>query len=45
MFTASDAVLMDYKVTVVKDAVAGLSREDHEAALRIMKDVMAVNLV
>jgi nicotinamidase-related amidase len=45
MFTASDAVLRDYKVTVVKDGVAGLSNEDHEAALRIMKNVMGVNLV
>lgn len=45
MFTASDAVLRDYKVTVVNDAVAGLSREDHEAALRIMKNVMGVALV
>ena len=45
LFTASDAVLRDYKVTVVKDAVAGLSIEDHEAALRIMKNVMGVNLV
>ncbi|MDI6728616.1 MAG: isochorismatase family cysteine hydrolase [Thermodesulfovibrionales bacterium] len=45
MFTASDAVLRDYKVTVVKDGVAGLSEEDHEAALRIMKNVMGVRLV
>lgn len=45
MFTASDAILRDYKVTVIKDGVAGLSKEDHEAALRIMKNVMGVNLV
>jgi nicotinamidase-related amidase len=45
MFTASDAVLRDYKVTVVKDGVAGISKEDHEAALRIMKNVMGVNLI
>ncbi len=45
MFTASDAVLRDYKVTVVKDGVAGLSEEDHEAALRIMRNVMGVNLI
>jgi nicotinamidase-related amidase len=44
MFTASDAVLRDYKVTVVKDAVAGLSKEDHDAALRIMKSVLGVNI-
>jgi nicotinamidase-related amidase len=45
MFTASDAVLRDYKVTVVEDGVAGLAREDHDAALRIMKDVMGVKIV
>ncbi len=45
MFTASDAVLRDYPVTVVEDGVAGLSREDHEAALRIMKSVMGVKVV
>ncbi|GAB4423353.1 MAG: cysteine hydrolase [Thermodesulfovibrionales bacterium] len=44
MFTASDAVLRDYNVTVVSDAVAGLSIEDHEAALRIMKNVMGVRI-
>lgn len=45
MFTASDAVLRDYKVTVVKDGVAGLAPEDHEAALRIMKNVMGIVIV
>lgn len=44
MFTASDAVLRDYKVTVVEDGVAGLSREDHDSALRIMKNVMGVKV-
>jgi len=45
MVTASDAVLRDYQVTVVEDGVAGIAREDHEAALRIMKNVMGVKLV
>ncbi len=45
LFTASDAVLRDYTVTVVEDGVAGLSKEDHDAALRIMKNVMAVKMV
>jgi len=44
MFTASDAVLRDYAVTVVEDGVAGLAREDHDAALRIMKNVMGVKI-
>jgi nicotinamidase-related amidase len=45
MFTASDAVLRDYKVAVVEDGVAGLAKEDHDAALRIMKNVMGVSVV
>ena len=45
MFTASDAVLRDYKVTVVKEGIAGLSKEDHDAALRIMKNVLGAELV
>ena len=39
LFTASDAVLRDYAVTVVEDGVAGLSKEDHDAALRIHLDL------
>jgi nicotinamidase-related amidase len=45
MITASDAVLRDYQVAVVEDGVAGIAQEDHEAALRIMKNVMGVKLV
>ena len=45
MFTAADAVLRDYGVSVVEDGVAGLAREDHDAALRIMKQVMGVEIV
>lgn len=45
MFTASDAVLKNYKVTIVEDGVAGLSREDHDAALRIMKNVLGATIV
>jgi nicotinamidase-related amidase len=44
MFTASDAVLRDYKVTVVEDSVAGLAKEDHDAAIRIMKNVLGVKI-
>ncbi len=44
MFTASDAVLRGYKVTVIEDGVAGLAEEDHKAALRIMKNVMGVKI-
>lgn len=44
MFTAADAVLRGYNVTVVENGVAGLAKEDHEAALRIMKNVMGVKI-
>lgn len=44
LFTASDAVLRDYEVTVVADGVAGLAREDHDAALRIMQNVLGVRI-
>ncbi len=45
MFTASDAVLRDYKVTVIESGVAGLAKEDHDAALRIMKNVLGVKII
>lgn len=45
MFTASDAVLREYNVSVVEKGVAGLAKEDHDAALRIMKNVLGVKIV
>ncbi len=45
MFTASDAVLRGYNVEVVEEAVAGLSKEDHDAGFRIMKNVLGVKLI
>ncbi len=45
MSAASEAVLRDYGVSVVLDGVAGLAKEDHDAAIRIMKNVIGVKLV
>ncbi len=45
LFTAYEAVLRDYKVTVVEDGIAGLAKEDHEAGLRIMKNVLGVKII
>ena len=45
LFTAYETVLRNYPVTVVENGVAGIAREDHEAALRIMKNVMGVKIV
>lgn len=44
LFTASDASLRGYNVVVLKDGIAGLSEEDHEAGLRIMKNVIGVKI-
>lgn len=44
-FTAYEGTLLDYKVSVVADAVAGLSREDHDATLRMMKNVLRVEIL
>jgi nicotinamidase-related amidase len=44
-YAASDAVLRDYNVLVVKKGVAGIAKEDHEAALRIMHNVLGVNII
>ncbi|MBI5057943.1 MAG: cysteine hydrolase [Nitrospirae bacterium] len=45
MFIAFEAVLLDYKVTVVESGVAGLAKEDHDAALRIMKNVLGAKIL
>ena len=45
LFAASDAVLRDYNVSVIKDGVAGLSKEDHDSAIRIMKNVLGANII
>ncbi|MEK6726888.1 MAG: isochorismatase family cysteine hydrolase [Deltaproteobacteria bacterium] len=45
LFTASDAVLRGYNVTVPKDCVAGLNKEDHEFGLRQMEKVLKVNII
>ncbi len=45
MFAAYDAGMLGYNVEVVSNGVAGLEREDHDAAIRIMKNVMGVEIV
>ena len=45
LYTSSDAVLRGYSVTVPKDCVAGLNKEDHEFALRQMEKVLKVKLI
>lgn len=45
LFTAYEAVLRNYPVTVVENGIAGITAEDHEAALRIMRSVLGVRMV
>ncbi len=45
LFTAYESVLRDYAVTVVRNGVAGITKEDHDAALRIMQNVMKAEIV
>ena len=45
MFAAYDAGMLGYNVEVVSNGVAGLEREDHDAAIRIMKNVMGVKIL
>ncbi|HAR98936.1 MAG TPA: nicotinamidase [Syntrophus sp. (in: bacteria)] len=44
LFTAADAVLRGYEVTVVRDAVAGLDPVEHAAALRIMQRALGAQI-
>lgn len=44
LFTAVEAVPRGYSITVPADAVAGLAKEDHDAAFRIMKNVLGAKI-
>ena len=44
LFAAYEAAIRGYRIEVVADGVAGLAPEDHEAALRIMKDVLRAKI-
>lgn len=45
LFVAYEAVIRDYKVTVVESGVARLEKEDHDAAIRIMKNVLGAKII
>ncbi len=45
MYTVSDAVLRGYKVTVPEDCVAGLNEEDHQFALKQMKNILKAEII
>ncbi len=45
LYTVAGAVMRGYKVDVVKDAVIGLNRKDHEFALEQMNKILKANIV
>lgn len=45
MYTAYEALLRSYRVSVPRDCSAGLDPEDHEFAFRQMKNVLKVRLL
>jgi nicotinamidase-related amidase len=45
LYTAADAVMRNYRVDVVKDAVIGLNQEDHQFGLDQMKNILKVNII
>lgn len=40
LFTANDAYMREYNITIPKDCIASNSDEDNQFALTIMKDVL-----
>ena len=44
LYTAADARMLNYEVTVVKNGVASFSREAHEFALKEMENTLGVKL-
>jgi len=44
LYTAASARMLNYKVTVLKDAVASFDYEAHNFALKQMKDILGVEI-
>jgi len=44
LYTAASARMLNYKVTVLKDAVASFDHEAHNFALKQMKDILGVEI-
>ncbi len=45
MYTVSDAIFRGYKVKVLKDCVAAVNEEDHQFALRQMKNILRAEII
>jgi nicotinamidase-related amidase len=44
LYTAASARMLNYKVTVLKDAVASFDEQAHNFALKQMKDILGVEI-
>lgn len=44
LYTAVSARMLNYKVTVLKNAVASFDRQAHDFALKQMKDVLGTEI-
>jgi len=45
MYTVADAIFRGYKVKVLKDCVAAVNEEDHQFALRQMKNILKAEII
>jgi len=45
LYTVADAIMRGYKVDIIKDAIIGIDRKDHNFALDQMKKIFKVNIV
>ncbi|MBU2598146.1 MAG: cysteine hydrolase, partial [Actinobacteria bacterium] len=45
MYTVSDAIFRGYKVKVLKDCVAAVNENDHQFALRQMKNILKAEII
>ena len=45
LYTVADAVQRGYRVTILRNCVAGLNAQDHECALRQMKEVLGAQIL
>jgi len=45
LYTAADARMLNYKVTVIKDGVASFDEEAHKFALREMENTLGVKII
>ncbi|RLF95507.1 cysteine hydrolase, partial [Thermococci archaeon] len=45
LYTAADAFMRGYEVKVIEDCVASFSKEDHEFAIKQMREILKAEIV